>query len=102
MPEKRTYADRKEVIKRAVAKRRRKVKTMAVEYLGGKCQICGYNRSVAALEVHHRDPKLKNFAISAKGYTRSWDSIRRELDLCTLTVPIAIEKFMRAYRSFRQ
>ena len=84
MAEKRTYADRKDTIKRAVAKRRRKVKTIAVEYLGGKCQICGYDRSVAALEVHHRDPKLKNFGISEKGYTRSWDSIRRELDLCIL------------------
>jgi 5-methylcytosine-specific restriction endonuclease McrA len=84
MPEKRTYADRKETIKRAVAKRRQRVKQMAVDYLGAKCQVCGYHRSIQALDVHHRDPAKKNFGISAKGYTRSWEAIRRELDLCVL------------------
>jgi len=37
MKEKRKYADRAEYIKKAVSKRRRKIRDMAVEYKGGKC-----------------------------------------------------------------
>lgn len=29
---------------------------MAIAYKGGKCQICGYDRYVGALEFHHLDP----------------------------------------------
>ena len=84
MAEKRIYAERAETIKRAVVKRRRKVKEMAVEYLGGRCQVCGYNCCPKALDVHHRDPKRKSFGIAAKGYTRSWEAIKREFNECVL------------------
>ena len=30
------------------------------------------------------DPKEKDFGISNKGYTRSWDIIKEELDKCIL------------------
>jgi hypothetical protein len=53
MVEKRKYADRKEELIRAVAKRRRKIKTLAIEYKGGKCQVCGYNKYQGALDLHH-------------------------------------------------
>ncbi|MFH0927933.1 MAG: HNH endonuclease signature motif containing protein [bacterium] len=82
--DKRTYADRAEYIKKAVAKRRKKIKEMAVAELGGECQLCGYHRSAQALEVHHRDPKKKRFGIGEKGYTRSWEQIRNELKSCIL------------------
>lgn len=68
----------------AVAKRRRKVKEMAREYLGGKCNICGYDRCPQALDFHHIDQSKKNFGIAAKGYTRSWTKIRAELENCFL------------------
>lgn len=29
---------------------------MAIAYKGGKCQICGYDKCVGALEFHHLDP----------------------------------------------
>ena len=29
-----------------------------------KCSVCGYNRCFAALDFHHNDPKVKDFAIS--------------------------------------
>lgn len=67
-----------------VQRRRLKVKEMAVEYLGGKCQICGYNKYIGALEFHHRDPKEKDFSIGYKGYTRSWKRVKKELDKCDL------------------
>lgn len=68
----------------AVQKRREKLKVMAIAYKGGKCQICGYDRCVGALEFHHLDPTQKDFGISAKGYTRSWDKNKQELDKCIL------------------
>lgn len=68
----------------AVNKRRRKLKVMAVDYKGGECSSCGYSRSIAAMEFHHRDPNEKDFAISVSGATRSFESIKIELDKCDL------------------
>ena len=82
--EKRTYQDRAEYLKQAVAKRRRKIKEFAVDYKGGKCQICGYSKCIWALDLHHLDPRTKEFAIGEKGYTRSWEVVKREVDKCIL------------------
>ena len=68
----------------AVTKRRRKIKQMAIEYLGGQCQICGYSKCLSAMDFHHRDPKEKDFGIGEKGYTRSWEKVKLELDKCLL------------------
>jgi transcription elongation factor Elf1 len=84
MPEKRTYADRAEYIKNAVSKRRKKLKEMAIEYGGSKCQICGYKKCSRALNFHHRDSLQKDFGLSARGLTRSWERIKKELDKCVL------------------
>ncbi|SOK58727.1 Phage protein [Yersinia phage fHe-Yen9-04] len=67
-----------------VSKHRKKLKIKSVEYLGGKCERCGYNKSMSALEFHHKDPSEKDFEISAKGITRSWQKIQIELDKCML------------------
>lgn len=81
---KRTYADRREYLIKAVAKRRKKIRKMVVEYLGGKCQVCGYNRCIAALDFHHLDESKKKFGLSQRGMTRSWVKTRKELDKCVL------------------
>jgi transposase len=62
---------------------RQKMKEKAVEYLGGKCIVCGYNKCVWALEFHHRDPNEKDFGISQYD-SLNWDVIRIELDKCDL------------------
>ena len=67
----------------SVQKRRDKIKIMAVEYKGGKCENCGYDKYIGALEFHHKDGN-KEFGIGAKGYTRSWESVKEELDKCSL------------------
>lgn len=82
MKDRRTYADRREELIKAVAKRRRKIKTLAIEYKGGKCQICGYKNYQGALDLHHIADK--KFGIGDKGYTRSWVKIKSELDKCIL------------------
>lgn len=68
----------------AVQKRRKRIKEKAVEYKGGKCKKCGYNKCVDAFDFHHRDPRQKDFSIGDKGYTRSWEKVKKELDKCDL------------------
>ncbi|MFA4942989.1 MAG: hypothetical protein WC564_05130 [Patescibacteria group bacterium] len=82
--EKRKYADRAEYIKNAVKKRRKDIRRMAVEYKGSACNLCGYKRCLKALEFHHLDSSEKDFGISNKGYTRSWEKVREEIDKCIL------------------
>ncbi len=67
----------------AVAKRRKTLRQKAIEYKGGVCKLCNYNKCVEALEFHHFTNE-KNFGISQKGYTRSWEAVRKELDICIL------------------
>jgi len=33
---------------------------------GGKCEICGYDKNIAALELHHLDPSQKSFQLDAR------------------------------------
>lgn len=68
----------------AVQRRRIKLKHMAIDYKGGKCLICNYDRCDAALEFHHRDPSQKDFGLSHRGLTRSWEKLKAELDKCML------------------
>lgn len=84
MPEKRKYADRAAYIIKAVAKRRKKIREMAVKYKGGKCEVCGYDKCIQALEFHHLNNKGKDFGISDRGYTRSWQKVKQEIDKCIL------------------
>jgi hypothetical protein len=76
----RKYSDRADYLKMAVAKRRKMMRTKSLEYKGGKCELCGYATCMNALEFHHIDDMNKDFGISARGYTRSWDTVKKELD----------------------
>lgn len=82
--DRRKYKDRREYLIKAVYARRKKVRVMAVAYKGGKCERCGYDRCIDALEFHHVDPVQKDFTISSKGYTRSWNTVKAELDKCIM------------------
>lgn len=68
----------------AVAGRRRRVKEILVNEAGGRCEICGYDRSFVALHFHHLDPSEKRFTISYKGATIAIDRLRREAAKCVL------------------
>src|SRR5690348_8579318 len=50
---------------------------------GGGCKICGYNRCIASLSFHHREPKLKEFQLDARSLSnRSMDVILKEFEKC--------------------
>lgn len=68
----------------AVTKRRRKVKQLLIEYKGGKCEMCGYDKCIAALEFHHRDPSKKEFGIGCNGNTIKLEKAKKEVDKCML------------------
>jgi len=60
-------------------------KQKAIEYKGGKCQICGYDKCQSALEFHHINPLEKDG--NDTGATKdSWMFERKkpELDKCVL------------------
>ena len=82
--EKRRYADRRQYLIAAVRKRRKKIREMAIEYKGGKCERCGYDRCLEALEFHHTNSSEKDFSVSSRGYTRSWTRVKEEEISCPL------------------
>jgi 5-methylcytosine-specific restriction endonuclease McrA len=49
---------------------------------GGRCEDCGYGRTIWALEFHHRDAKTKDFSLG--GFLGSIERARREADKCFL------------------
>jgi hypothetical protein len=61
---------------------RKDKKLKLIEYKGGGCEICKYNKSIRALSFHHRNPKMKDFNISAKSY--SFERLKQEVDKCVL------------------
>lgn len=64
-------------------RRRHKLKLMAINIKGGKCQKCGYNKCRAALSFHHRDPSTKKFGISSWRHVK-WDDVKQEIEKCDL------------------
>lgn len=68
---------------RSVVDWRRRIKKKAIDYKGGKCQNCGYCKSVFSMDFHHVDPKKKDYNISSKN-TRSWEKTKKELEKCVL------------------
>lgn len=76
--------DMKKVRKRVIANRhRRKLKETLVTYKGGKCEECGYSKSMRALQFHHTDPTQKDFGIG-KRTVSDLNKIFKELDKCRL------------------
>jgi len=66
-----------------IKNRRQKLKEQAVEYKGGCCERCGYNKCNWALDFHHLDPKEKDFSFSQCS-TISWDKLKNEIDKCVM------------------
>jgi DNA-binding CsgD family transcriptional regulator len=62
---------------------RQKLKERAIEYKGGCCEKCGYNKCKWVFEFHHLKPSEKDFNLSS--YTNlSWVKTKNELDKCIM------------------
>lgn len=66
-----------------VASCKRKRKESLVKIMGGKCQLCGYDKTFTALEFHHIDESTKEFGIS-DGQSRSLQKQIDEIHKCIL------------------
>ena len=64
--------------------RQRAFKKKCIEYKGGKCEHCGYNKYDGALDFHHKDPEQKDFSLAHVRLTSFSDKIKFELDKCLL------------------
>jgi hypothetical protein len=70
---------------KAVKLWRQRTKDRIVESFGGHCNICGYNKCFAALELHHLDPAKKSFGLgSIRADPKKWDAIVQELRKCIM------------------
>lgn len=65
-----------------IKKLRKQYKIDLVEYKGGSCENCGYNKCIEALEFHHTDPNKKDFSISNN--FKSMEKMKNEVDKCIL------------------
>lgn len=81
---------------------RRRTKLKLIEYKGGKCQQCGYDKKVpGAYDFHHRDPKKKSFRVG--GMTLKWETLKKEVNKCDLLCKIChAEVHDEQYRAIRQ
>jgi predicted HNH restriction endonuclease len=61
---------------------RKRTKIKLIEYKGGRCEICGYDKCMRALSFHHKNPNEKDFSISGKSL--SFEKLRGEVDKCML------------------
>lgn len=63
---------------------RRAMKKEAVKRKGGKCEICGYSKNIAALQFHHLNSQEKDFGLAQNGVTHSWENYWQEAQKCIL------------------
>lgn len=67
-----------------VVERTKKLKQEMVNYKGGCCEICGYNKYIGALDFHHINPDQKDFTIAKVRQYKFDELIKKELDKCML------------------
>jgi hypothetical protein len=58
-----------------------KKRKKAIEYLGGKCILCGYDKYYGSIDLHHLDPSNKDKKFDQlRGW--SWERIKKEIENC--------------------
>lgn len=62
-----------------------KRKLELIEYKGGKCECCGYDKNYAALDFHHIHPEEKEFQVDSRHLANTnMDKLKEEADKCVL------------------
>lgn len=64
--------------------KRHKIKQKLVDYKGGKCSVCGYDKCLNALEFHHVDKTTKLFALNSGNFGKAYKTLVTEADKCIL------------------
>lgn len=62
-----------------------KIKQEFIDIKGGECEICGYNKCIAAMTFHHRDPKTKEYTLDVSSIIKfKKELLLKELNKCDL------------------
>ena len=60
-------------------------KQRLVDRFGGGCELCKYNKCLAALEFHHKDPSQKKFSVSGGNLrSKKFEALEKEAKKCVL------------------
>jgi len=77
------FSECKKCRRKDQTKRLRKNKNLLVQYKGGKCIKCGYNKCLSALDFHHLNPLEKDPNwIKMKNWSPK--RVEKEVDKCEL------------------
>lgn len=79
-----------------ISEHRRRIKRKAIDYSGGECMKCGYNKCFAALDFHHLDPTAKE-TIIATGRSLGWPLVKQEVDKTILICANCHREFHDGY-----
>jgi len=63
---------------------RRGIKSALVFLKGGKCEQCGYDKSIAALDFHHTNPNGKEIALNQANAQKHFLTYVEEIKKCEL------------------
>ena len=61
-----------------------KGKERCVEYMGGKCSVCDYNKCINSLEFHHIDPSKKSETYNKRFRYWGFERQKKELENCII------------------
>lgn len=62
---------------------RKTLKQKGIDFLGGKCSVCGYNKCIASLDFHHPDQSKKDDSFLKKCNT-TWKNMKAKIKNCVL------------------
>jgi len=79
---KQTHTEDREKVRERTKRLRARHKMMAIKFLGGKCEKCGYEKNCAALVFHHPDNVKKEPVNSVMGC--KWEHIKEAIRYCNL------------------
>lgn len=76
----------RKILNQQKIQRARITKQKCVDYLGGKCIKCGYNKSLYGLTFHHKNPKKKinTVAVMIQNLSFKNKKLIKELNKCEL------------------
>ena len=98
------YIKHKEHLNTITTNRRISRRTEILNYKGGKCKKCGYNKCIQVLELHHKIPKNKEFTINnvltSKNY--NFNKIKKELNKCDILCSICHREIHYIWRIKRK
>jgi transposase-like protein len=83
----------------AVADARKRMRAILIEEAGGRCVLCGYDRTPAALQFHHVDPATKAFTLATAIHGLSRGCAQRRPSACC-SVRVATPRSSPAWSNF--